>query len=442
MVELVNDQQPDARLVHFIFASPTGLVFLAGDHCWEYLARLSYFPAGEDSALSYTFSHDAKRQGVTAQPLSIVEVRSRGERDEFIRFPWRIYQEDPAWVPPLIIERKAFLDRKRHPFYQHGDAALFLAKRSDEIVGRIMASDDPNYNALHQSNVGCFGLFESIDDVDVAKALFDTAADWLRRRGRSEIMGPIDYSTNYVCGLLIDGFEHPPTLLTSHNPPYYADLIEANGFEKVKDWYAWWFSEYPEATERLRKIAKARTGKLGVTIRPVDLKKIAEEGQRVRAIYNQAWENNWGFVPFTSAEMDHMAKEMKPLILREAMLIAEIGDEPIGFVIGVPDINVALRHINGRLTRFGFPIGLIQLLYRRSKIRTVRFVALGVVEKYRRAGIAEMLVLQVMEEGVRRGFSGELSMTLEDNLLMNRFIEGLGASKYKTYRIYRRPITL
>jgi GNAT superfamily N-acetyltransferase len=378
---------------------------------------------------------------VTAHPLSVVEVRSRAERDQFIKFPWRIYENDPAWVPPLIIERKAFLDRKRHPFYQHGDAALFLAKRNGEIVGRIMASDDPNYNALHKSSVGCFGLFDSIDDVDVATALFDSAVDWLRNRGRSEIMGPIDYSTNYVCGLLIDGFEHAPTLLTAHNPPYYARLIEACGFEKEKDWYAWWFVPTTEPLERLRPIAKARARKQSAKIRPIDLRHFTGESRRLSAVFNEAWKNNWGFVPFTDAEAEHMAKEMRPIIDPRMTLIAEVDNAPVAFVICVPDINVALRRVNGRLTRFGLPIGLLQLLYYRHKIRTVRFIALGVLEKYRRAGIAETLVLQVMEEGARRGLFGELSMTLEDNLLVNRFIEGLGASRYKTYRIYRRPIT-
>jgi len=151
--------------------------------------------------------------------LEVSQVNTRKERDAFVRFPWRIYRNDPSWVPPLILERKAFLDRRRHPFYQHGDAALFLARRDGKIVGRIMASDDPNYNSLHQSNLGCFGLFECIDSREVAAALFETAADWLRTRGRDEIIGPIDYSTNYVCGLLIDGFEHPPTVLTAHKPP-------------------------------------------------------------------------------------------------------------------------------------------------------------------------------------------------------------------------------
>jgi len=375
--------------------------------------------------------------------IEVSQVAGDKERNAFIKFPWRIYRNDPAWVPPLIIERKAFLDRKRHPFYKHGDAALFLARyrsRGNEIVGRIMASDDPNYNALHQSNVGCFGLFESIDNREVAAELFEAASDWLRARGRSEIMGPIDYSTNYVCGLLIDGFEHPPTLLTSHNPSYYAPLIESCGFTKAKDWYAWWFSEYPEATARLRKIAIARAGKHGVTIRPVNLREIKAESERLRAVYNQAWEKNWGFVPFTEAEFEHLAREMKPLIVPQGILIAEIGNEPVGFVIAVPDINVALRHINGRLTWFGLPIGLLKLLYYKTKIRTGRLVALGVVEKYRRAGIAEMLVLQVMDEAFKRGLTGELSMTLEDNFMINRFIEALGAVRYKTYRIYRKQL--
>ena len=370
--------------------------------------------------------------------ITVSKVVSARDRDAFIKFPWRIYRDDPAWVPPLIMERKQFLDRKKHPFYRHGDAALFLARRDGEIVGRIMASDDPNYNSLHESNVGCFGLFDCIDDREVARALFVAAEDWVRQKGRTEMLGPIDYSTNYVCGLLIDGFQHPPTVLTAHNPPYYAGLMEGCGFSKAKDWYAWWFSDYPEPVERLRKIALARAGKQGVVIRPVNLKDMAGEAQRIRTIYNQAWQKNWGFVPFTEAEMDHMAKEMKPLLVPPTTLIAEIENEPVGFVIAVPDINVAFRHINGRLTRFGLPIGLIKLLYYRTKIRTGRLVALGVVEKYRRSGIAEMLVLHVMDECFKRGFTGELSMTLEDNVMVNRFIEAMGAARYKTYRIYNK----
>lgn len=370
--------------------------------------------------------------------IEISQVSSRLDRNAFIKFPWKIYRNDPAWVPPLIIERKAFLDRARHPFYQHGDAALFLARRSGEIVGRIAASDDPRYNALHQSNVGCFGLFESIDDVDVARTLFDAAADWLRKRGRGEIIGPVDYSTNYVCGLLIDGFEQPPTLLTAHNPPYYAQLIESNGFEKEVDWYAWWFDPKNAPVARLRRLVERRTRNTSVQIRPINFRDLAGDSQRLAAVFNEAWKNNWGFVPFTAAEAEHMASEMRPLIDPAMTLIAEIDNMPVAFVICVPDINVALRRINGRLTFFGLPIGLLKLLWHRARIHKARFVALGVVEKYRGAGIAEMLVLQVLLDGASRGFTAELSMTLEDNVMVNRFIEAMGARVYKKYRIYRR----
>ena len=373
--------------------------------------------------------------------IEITEVASRAERDAFIRFPWRIYQNDPAWVPPLLLERKEFLDRARHPFFEHGDAALFLARRTGEIVGRIMASDDPNYNSLHQSSVGCFGLFECVDDQTVASALFSAAGKWLRRKGRDEIMGPIDYSTNYVCGLLVDGFEFPPTLLTAHNPPHYAQLIAAEGFDKAKDFYAWWFSDPAYAASRLRRLSSALQKRHPVSIRAGNLKNIREESRRLREIYNDAWKENWGFVPFTEKEFEFMTKELKQLVVPEFTLIAEVGDEPVGFILCVPDINVALRKIDGRLTTLGFPMGLAKLLYYKSRIKTARLIALGVKPKYRRSGIAEMLVLRIIEDAmIKRGFTGELSMTLEDNHLINRFLAAIGAKRYKTYRIYRRSL--
>ena len=371
--------------------------------------------------------------------IEITRVESNAERDTFIKFPWRIYANDPAWVPPLLIERKEFLSRK-HPFFEHGDAALFLARAGGEIVGRIMASDDPNYNSLHGTNLGCFGLFESIDDQEVANALFEAAAGWLRARGRNEIMGPIDYSTNYVCGLLIDGFKFPPTLLTSHNPPYYGALLERWGFEKTMDFYAWWFANPTDAAARLRRLAGALQKRGGdVTYRQVDLRNITAEGRRIREIYNQAWSNNWGFVPFTEKEFDFMTKELKPIVESELVRLAEVEGKPVGFILCVQDINVALRKINGRLTTFGLPIGLAKLLYHKSRIKTVRLVALGVVPKYRRHGIAEILVLRIIEEAmIKRGWTGECSLILENNTMMNRFLEAIGAEKYKTYRIYRR----
>jgi GNAT superfamily N-acetyltransferase len=374
--------------------------------------------------------------------IEITRVVSSADREAFIKLPWKIYANDPAWVPPLLIERKEFIDRDKHPFFEHGKAEFFLARRNGEVVGRIAASDDPKYNAIHGSNVGCFGMFEATD-TEVANGLFDAAADRLRELGRDEIMGPIDYSTNYLCGLLIDGFQHPPTLLTSHNPPFYSPLIEAWGFEKAMDLFAWWFVNPANAAARLRRLAgalKKRAEK--VTLRPGNLRDLPNEARRIRAIYNEAWEKNWGFVPFSEKEFAYMTKEMKPLLLPDLIWLAEIGGEPVGFILCVPDINKALKKINGRLTTFGLPIGLAKLLYYKSRLKTVRLVALGVVPKFRRHGIAEMLVLHIIEEAMlKRGFIGECSLILENNVMMNRFLEAIGAEKYKTYRIYRRALT-
>jgi GNAT superfamily N-acetyltransferase len=255
-------------------------------------------------------------------------------------------------------------------------------------------------------------------------------------------MGPIDYSTNYLCGLLIDGFQHPPMLLTSHNPPYYARLIEGWGFEKAIDLYAWWFAKPQQAAERLRRLTAALQKKRHeVTLRSGNLRDLAGEARKLREVYNQAWEKNWGFVPFTEKEFDFMARELKPLLVPDLVWLAEVGGEPVGFILCVPDINVALKKINGRLTTFGMPIGLAKLLYHKSRLKTVRLVALGVVPKYRRHGIAEMLVLHIIEEAMlKRGFIGECSLILENNDMMNRFLAAIGAEKYKTYRIYRRRL--
>ena len=373
--------------------------------------------------------------------IEVTRIQSRAERAAFIKFPWRIYANDPAWVPPLLVERREFLDRAKHPFYEHGDAALFLARSGGEIVGRIMASDDPKYNALHETNVGCFGMFEAIDNQEVANALFEAAADWLRGKGRDEIMGPIDYSTNYLCSLLVDGFQFPPTLLTPHNPPYYLALIERWGFEKAIDLYAWWFANPAEAASRLRRLAAALKNRQEVTLRHGNLSDIASEGRRLRQIYNESWQNNWGFVPFSEKEFEFMTRELKPILVPELVWLAEVEAEPVGFILCVPDINAALKKINGRLTTFGLPIGLAKLLYYKRRLKTVRLVALGVLPKFRRHGIAEMLVLRIIEEAmIKRGFIGECSLILEDNVMMNRFLEAIGAEKYKTYRIYRKAL--
>jgi len=373
--------------------------------------------------------------------IEINQVHSRAERDAFIKFPWRVYANDPVWVPPLLIERKQFIDQKKHPFYEHGDATLFLARAGGEIVGRIMACDDPKYNALHQSNVGFFGMFESIEDQQVASALLDAAADWLRQLGRDQIMGPIDYSIFDLCGVLIEGFQFHPMVLTAYNPPYYQQLIEGCGFEKEIDLYGWWFSDPTDAAKRLRRLAGALEKRREITLRPGNLRDLAGESRKLLEIYDQAWKDNWGFAQFTEKEFEFMTRELKPILVSELVWLAEIKGEPVGFILCVPDINVALKKINCRLTTFGLPICLAKLLYHKSRIKTVRLVALGVLPKYRRHGVAEMLVLRIIEEAmITRGFVGECSLILENNKMMNRFLEAIGAQKYKTYRIYRRSL--
>ncbi|HEU5238806.1 MAG TPA: GNAT family N-acetyltransferase, partial [Pyrinomonadaceae bacterium] len=229
--------------------------------------------------------------------------------------------------------------------------------------------------------------------------------------------------------------------LTAHNPPYYQNLIEGCGFIKAKDWYAWWFADPSKAVAHLRRLATRFNTRCPAVIRPANFKSLRQESRRLREIYNQAWEKNWGFAPFTEAEIEFMTNELKPMLIPEFAWVAEIGNEPVGFTLCLPDINVVLRDLNGRLTQFGLPIGLIKLLVYKKRVRKGRLIALGVVEKYRRAGIAEMLVLRVLEETmIKRGITGELSMTLEDNFLINRFLEAIGADRYKTYRIYRKQL--
>jgi GNAT superfamily N-acetyltransferase len=241
--------------------------------------------------------------------------------------------------------------------------------------------------------------------------------------------------------VLVDGFEFPPMFLTAHNPPYYRGLIERSGFEKEIDLFGWWFADPTEAAARLRRLATALEKRREITLRPGNLRDIPGESRKLLQIYDQAWRNNWGFVQFTEREFEFMTHELKPILLPDFVWVAEIKGEPVGFLLCVPDINVALKKINGRLTTFGLPIGLAKLLFHKRRIKTVRLVAMGVVPKYRRHGVAEMMVLRIIEEAmIKRGLVGECSLILENNRMMNRFLEAIGAEKYKTYRIYRRSL--
>ncbi|HEY2838032.1 MAG TPA: hypothetical protein VGJ26_02705 [Pirellulales bacterium] len=374
--------------------------------------------------------------------VEIREVTNRRERDQFIQFAWQIYAGDREWSPPLWVEARAFIDRRKHPFYEHGAAAQFLALRDGVVVGRIMASDDPRYNEEHSVNTGCFGLFECIDDQQVADALLSRAAEWSRARGRTEIMGPIDYSTNYPCGLLIEGFDTPQRVMMNHNPPYYAKLLENWRLSKAKDLYAWWFDDSSDMLDRWARLASRFEKRGAVKIRPISFKNFEEEVARCQAVYNEAWETSWGFVKMSDAEFRHMARHLKQFAEPELILLAEVDGQPAGFCVTLPDFNEATRPLNGRLINWGLPIGIVRLFRNLRKIRTARMAVLGIIEQFRRRGVAELFILRALEVGRKKlHYTGaELGWTLEDNDLINRTIEKVGGLRYKTFRIYSAAI--
>jgi GNAT superfamily N-acetyltransferase len=285
-------------------------------------------------------------------------------------------------------------------------------------------------------------MFESVNDRAVAHALLDTAAAWLRDRGRNQILGPADYSTNYECGLLIEGFETPPRIMMNHNPPYYAELLESWGLTKVKDLYCWWFERSSDLAERWAKLAVRISARGGFTIRPFRMQNFTQEVESCKQIYNEAWQKNWGFVKMTDAEFEHMGKQLRDWAVPELLLLAEIEGKPVGFSMTLPDMNEAIAPLNGKLFSWGFPIGLFKLWRNSKRIKTARLVTLGVLEQYRRRGITELLILKTFEHGknTMNYDAAELSWTLEDNTLINRTIEAVGAKHYKTYRLYEKGI--
>ncbi len=373
--------------------------------------------------------------------VTVTPVRSGADRTAFIRMPFPLYRGDPNWVPPLEMERRDFLDPRKNPFFDFGEVELFLARRGGEVVGRIAAVKDPHYNDFHGTRYGFFGLFECVNDAGVARALFDAASQWLRARGFDTVLGPMNFSTNHECGLLVEGFDRPPAVMTTYNPPYYGALIEANGFTKAKDLWSFELSASAEPPEKVVRIAEKIRQRDGVTVRSVELKKFDAEVALIKEIYNAAWEKNWGFVPMTEREFDHLARDLKQVVRPELLLIAEVKGEPVAFSMTLPDANEAIKVANGRLTTYGLPIGLVKLLLASRKIRRLRLITLGIKEGFRRRGLDAILYLDTLRTAHRLGYEGgEISWTLEDNHLVNRAIESMGGKRSKTHRVYQRPL--
>jgi len=362
-------------------------------------------------------------------------VRTAADLNTFIAFPYRLYRGDPHWVPPLRRDMRTLLSRKKNPFFQHAEAGYFLAERGN-VVGRIAAIHNRAHNEFHDDSVGFFGFFECVDDQAVANALFAAAADWLRARGLTAMRGPASFSTNDECGLLIAGFDTPPTLLNPHNPPYYVALLERAGFAKAKDMFQYQ-STNPAMPERLIRAARLMMERKNIRLRGLDLKHFGDEVERIKRIYNAAWEKNWGFVPMTDAEIDHLAKQLRPVVVPDLVVFAERGGDVIGFAAALPDLNVALKtNRSGRLLP-----GIVQILWTARKITRIRILLLGLLKEYRMTGADALMYHWIWEKGYALGYRwAEAGWILEDNPAMINALERMGFEPYKTLRLYDRPL--
>lgn len=376
--------------------------------------------------------------------VTITAVENPGDRENFIRLPWAIYRDDPAWVPPLLMERRDHLNPKKNPFFQNAEARFWLALRDGRPVGRISAQVNRAHLARYDDATGHFGMLEAEDDPEVFAALLKTAEDWLRDQGLKRIAGPFSLSINEESGLLVDGFESPPSLMMGHARPYYAARLEALGYRKIKDLLCYSYDATCEMPAAAGYVLRKAATTPQLTIRPLDMRNYERDLRIIVEIFNDAWSENWGFIPMSEADLRHLAKELKPIVRPQSIAIAELEGEPVAMAIGLPNVNEAIADLNGRLLPFGWAKLLWRLKVKTTK--TARVPLMGVRKAYQSSLLGATLALSVIDRvrraqealGVR---SGELSWILEDNLPMRRMIEQAGGEAYKTYRVYARELT-
>lgn len=385
----------------------------------------------------------ASRSNKTKQQImatNIIEVKDWKWKKRFIDFPHDLFEGDPNYVPEIFLGQKDLLSEKSNPFFQHSKIQLFLALRNDKIVGRIAAIRNNKYIEFSSTNAGFFGLFDVIDDYEVAKLLLDTACSWLKKEGLSSAIGPANLSTNDTAGLLVEGFDRPPVVMMTYNKPYYAEFLERYGFHKQMDMLAYFGvhdktnTKSVELSQRLQERLTAR----GITFRTVKMKNFKEELGPVREVYKAAWDKNWGFVPPTDAEFDHMAEGMKMVIDPDFAILAEHEGKLVGFALAVPDINEIARTIKrGRL----LPFGILKLLLGKKKVKRLRVILLGVRPEYRRMGIEVIFYANIITKGLQKGITeGEASWILDSNDMMKRGVESIGMVPYKRYRMYEKAL--
>jgi len=376
--------------------------------------------------------------------IEVRPVRSSQEWEAFIGFPWTVYQGDSNWVPQLRVAVRDMLDVRKNPFFRHAFMNPWLAFRGGEVVGRIVGVVDENHNRFHNEKTAFFGFFESIDDASVAQKLLDTVNAWARERGMETLRGPVNLSTNHECGLLVEGFEAPPSVMMTYNPKYYAALFEGAGFAKTKDLFAYEVQGNSRFSERLLAQSERLKANGNVTFRTVNMKRFDQEIALILDIYNDAWENNWGFVPMEPEEFQHMARDMKAIVDPNLLLIAEVRGEPAGFGLTLPDVNQAFRKIpDGKL----LPTGIFKLLWhlkgpgRAQTINRCRILTLGIKKAFRNFSLGPLFYTEYLKRGPVAGYPvGEASWILEDNRAMNRALEMMCGKRTKVYRLYDRAI--
>lgn len=368
--------------------------------------------------------------------MDVVPVQTAKDLDRFIGYVYERYKDHPYWVPPLRDDEKVRLTPGKNPFFQHAEAAYFLALENGRVVGRIAASVDKNHDTFHGERQVAFGFFEA-ESADVTRALLNAVMSWGRTKGAQVLRGPLSFNTNDECGLLIEGFDHSPMILNPYNLPEYGGWIESAGLRKAKDLYEWSVPVPNEPQPVFQRIAAMARNRNQVQVRPMNMKRFDEELGRVKTVYNSAWEKNWGFVPMTDAEIDHMAKQLKPAVIADLVAFAEVDGKPVGFGLIIPDVNIALAKVNGNL----FPFGIVKLLWTLPRIRKGRLLALGVLPEYQKRGVGGLLVEALMRALRARGFTMcEVGWTLENNDSVHQLIQGSEGTRSAVYRIYEKSL--
>jgi GNAT superfamily N-acetyltransferase len=371
--------------------------------------------------------------------VEVSPVRSRADLREFIELPFRLHSTSPQWVPPLRIERHAFLSRRQNAFFTHGDARLFLARRAGRVVGRISAQLDHAFNAAHDNAWGMFGFLEFEDDPEVLAALLDAAAAWNTAHGRDRMVGPMDFTMNDESGVLIDGFEREPLVKQPWHPPYYARRLEEAGMAKAMDLFMWELeiSDREKMRPILFELAADLEPKHGVRLRKMSFWRLRKEMDRFADVYNSAWRENWDFKPYSKADLDMLAQELRLVFDRPWFMVAERGDEPVAMAITIPDINQVLKRMNGRI----LPFGWWHYLRRKKIVDRVRVGFLGVKPEYQHTGVAAALYVEHFDESARSRIKwGEMGWILETNRAMNRGMEAMNGRLVKRYRVYEREL--